>query len=84
MNICKKYPDGNPAKNPYQSEQWADFQHTYTTISKAIEREKKEREKQQEEEEEGEATMVKEDIRSGLEGSEDKATENEYRKEKKV
>ena len=46
-------------------------------------REKKEREKQQEEEE-GEATMVKEDIRSGLEGSKDKATENEYRKEKKV
>ncbi len=34
--------------------------------------------------EEEEATTVKEEIRSGLEESKDKATENGYRKEEKV
>lgn len=34
--------------------------------------------------EEEEATTVKEEIRSGLEGSKDTATENGYRKEEKV
>ena len=40
--------------------------------------------KKEEEGEVEEATTAKQEIRSGLEGSEDKAVENEYRKGEKV